>query len=247
MTRGRLMAAAASVLAAAIGGLAFWPDAQADQKPAGTWAAEPSRAAAAGARAEDGAFEPAGEPGAKKTEPSAKAPAPNSGDSRRKTGGDATSTATDAAALPAPLPLLHLVNRAGVSLYTLSQSEAATAETRHQFKIQSKPVGYMRARNFPGSQPVYRLTKVGGGGWVLTPSSVERNRLVSSGKFKNEGVVGYAAARRAPGTVLLSRYRGPKDWRVVLAAPYGNPQAMLATGYKLDGPVGYVYPTASTG
>lgn len=227
-------------VAVAIGGFVFWPDARAGEKPAGSWTAEASRAAAAADRQAGGELGPAGEPGAEK--PASPAVAPEGGETRRKAGG-ATSSPTPA--LPAPKPVLQLVNGAGVALYTLSTAEAASAEARHGFKLQSRPAGYMWPKRVPGSQPVYRLAKVGGGGWVVTPSTKERDSLVASGRFKNEGVLGYVVTRREPGMVLISRYRGPKDWRIAMPAPNGDPDALLAAGYKLDGPVGYAYPFTS--
>ena len=141
-----------------------------------------------------------------------------------------------------PVPLLQLVNAAGVPLYTLSRSEADAAVAKHGFQLLPNRLGYLRQAAFAGSQPVYRLTRVGAVGWLLTASATERDSLVASGRFRDEGVVGHAAARPAEGLALLSRFSGAAGWRVALEAPYGNANDLLAAGFKRDGPLGYVHP-----
>lgn len=166
---------------------------------------------------------------------------------------DAEATDTTGAAAPAvaaagqnavrdPVPLLHLVNGAGVPLYTLSRSEADAAVARHGFRLLPHRLGYLRQQTFPGSQPVYRLARVGSAGWLLTASNSERDALATSGRFRYEGVVGHAFAQPGDGLALLSRFSGPAGWRVAMEAPYGDPEALLAAGFKRDGPLGYVHP-----
>ncbi len=141
-----------------------------------------------------------------------------------------------------PLPLLQLENGAGTPLWTLSRAEADTAVARHGFRLLPNRLGYLQEAAFTGSQPVYRLTRVGASGWLLTASTAERDSLVASGRFRHEGIVGHAAARPASGLALLSRFSGPAGWRLSMEAPHGNPEELLARGFKRDGPLGYVHP-----
>jgi hypothetical protein len=151
--------------------------------------------------------------------------------------------AAAAKATPERLPLLHLENSRGVPLYTLSRAEADNAVAKHGFTLQPHRHGYLWTRDGKGVRPIYRLTKVGGNGWVLVSSPTELRRLVDSKVYRNEGVVGYASKKRRTGTVVLSRYSKPNvGWRVSLPAPYGNPQALINDGYRLDGPLGHVRP-----
>lgn len=228
MTSGRLVAVG-WVLAVAIGGQAILRDAGAGEV-AGNGDAAESRWSQRTDTAAPGARKMAGEAGKARA---ATGQAPDAGRSLE---------AARAEALPDPVPLLRLVNAAGVPLYTLSRSEADLAVARHGFKLQPNRLGYLRKAAFDGAKPIYRLTQVGAAGWLLTASAEERDSLTRSGRFKYEGVLGHAAAQPAEGTVLLSRYSGPEGWRVELPAPHGNPQALLAAGFKLDGPLGYVHP-----
>ncbi|BCB91300.1 glycoside hydrolase family 99-like domain-containing protein [Phytohabitans suffuscus] len=141
-----------------------------------------------------------------------------------------------------PVPLLQLENGAGTPLWTLSRAEADAAVAQHGFRLLPNRLGYLRQAPFTGSQPVHRLTRVGASGWLLTASTSERDALVTSGRFRYEGVVGHAAARPADGLALLSRFSGPAGWRVSMEAPYGNPDELLGRGFKRDGPLGYVHP-----
>jgi hypothetical protein len=156
----------------------------------------------------------------------------------------ASTTQTAAAASPPadPLPLLEMTTGAGVHFYTLSRSEADAAVTRYGFRLWPTRTGYLRQASFDGSQPLYRLAKIGSAGWLVTASIGERDQLVASGRFRYEGVLGHAAARAQPATALLSRFSNGNEWRLALEAPYGDPAGLLAAGYRRDGPLGYVHP-----
>jgi hypothetical protein len=143
---------------------------------------------------------------------------------------------------PDPVPLLRLLNGAGVSLYTTSRDEATAAVAQHGFTLQPNRLGYMHQSPRNGTKAIFRLARIGASGWLLTPSASERDSLTRSGQFRYEGIVGYVATEPAAGTVLLSRYSGRNGWRVELDDPHGNPQALLNAGFKLDGPLGYVFP-----
>ncbi len=141
-----------------------------------------------------------------------------------------------------PVPLLELTNPQGIHFYTLSRTEADTAVAGHGFRLHPSRVGYARQAGFPGSHPLFRLAKVNGPGWLVTPSVQERDHLTASGQFRYEGVLGYVAASPAPGTAMLSRFSNGVEWRLALEAPHGNANELTAAGYFRDGPVGYVHP-----
>ena len=156
----------------------------------------------------------------------------------------AAASRADDGATPRRLPLLHLENARGIHLYTLSRAEADNAVARHGFTRRPNRNGDMWTHsNFSTAKAVYRLTKIGGNGWVLISSSTELERVLDTKRFKNEGVVGYVSTKKLPGTVRLNRYHKPgADWAVSLEAPHGNPQALTSKGFVLDGPLGYVHP-----
>jgi len=136
-----------------------------------------------------------------------------------------------------PLPLLELVQGDGVGrLYTLSYAEYRTADTTHGMTPQPVRNGYMRPKAFAGGHAVYRLTEVASGARLVTASQSERDSLAASGRFRYEGVVGYAYDAPHPGTARLLRYSKAGEWRVALEPPHGP----ALSGYRLDGSLGYV-------
>ena len=157
---------------------------------------------------------------------------------------EASAARADEGATPRRLPLLHLENARGIHLYTLSQAEASNAVAKHGFTRKPNRNGDMWTHDdFSSAKAVYRLTKIGGNGWVLISSSKELQHVLATKRFKNEGVVGHVSTKKLPGTVRLNRYHKPgADWAVALEAPHGNPQALTSKGYVLDGPLGYVHP-----
>lgn len=140
-----------------------------------------------------------------------------------------------------PVPLLELIAPGGAGrLYTLSQGEASAAARSYGFTLQPVRTGYIRARAFTGSQPLYRLRRNGKSSYLITASASERDALAKpGGGFTYEGVLGYAASAPGPGTALLWRYSNGSEWRIVLDA---NKAALEQQGYHRDGPLGFVYP-----
>jgi hypothetical protein len=135
-----------------------------------------------------------------------------------------------------PVPLLELVASSGTGrLYTLSRTEAANAVSEFGMKLQPLRTGYLRPRPFADSVELYRLDAKDGP-WLVTASAQERDRLVSSGRFVYQGVLGYSHRGAQPGTAQLWRYSKPGEWRV--AFEWQGPELSRA-GYRIDGSLGY--------
>ncbi|MEQ7127240.1 glycoside hydrolase family 99-like domain-containing protein [Actinopolymorpha sp. B11F2] len=152
-------------------------------------------------------------------------------------GGSAEAKVTD------PVPLLELRTGGGADagwLWTLSAREAASAVTQHGMVQQDTRLGYLRRQKFTGSHPIYRLRLISRSAYLLTASPTERSALVASGDFVDEGVLGYAASTRQPGTSALWRMSNGTEWRVV---PESRREEFTGRGYATDGPLGYVRPT----
>jgi hypothetical protein len=146
------------------------------------------------------------------------------------------SPTTAAAQANDPLPLLELVAPSGTGrLYTLSRGEAARAVSDHAMQLQPPSVGYLRARPFADSVELYRLDAKDGP-WLVTASAAERDSLVASGRFVDQGVLGYSHRAAQPGTAQLWRYSKPGEWRVAFDS--SGPELQRA-GYQVDGPLGY--------
>jgi Glycosyltransferase WbsX len=140
----------------------------------------------------------------------------------------------------APLPLLELGTPSDAHFYTLSWTEAEAAVTSNGFTMEPNHTGYLRPDPFKGSQALYRLNPNGRTAYLVTPSQSEVNSLLATGNWTLDGIIGYAAKAKQPGTVPLLRYSNSTEWRLALAPPYG--QDLTQQGYTLDGSVGYAYP-----
>jgi hypothetical protein len=152
------------------------------------------------------------------------------------------AAAVGQAAVRDPVPLLGLTTADGVHLYTLSRAEADAAVANHGLRFAAAGNGYLRQAPFPGSQPLYRLSRIGTAGWLLTASATERDALVSAGSFRYDGILGYPAVTQQPGTALLSRFSNGREWRVAFDEPHGSANELLAKGYRRDSSLGYAYP-----
>lgn len=135
-----------------------------------------------------------------------------------------------------PVPLLELTSSSGARLYTLSTNEANLAVSRNGYTLQRSRAGYLRRQPFAGSQALYRLKNAASGARLVTASPQERDSLVASGRFVYEGVLGYIARTRQPGTVALVRYSKSGDWRIVQES---DGPALVRDGYRRDGTLGY--------
>ncbi|WP_166677626.1 glycoside hydrolase family 99-like domain-containing protein [Amycolatopsis arida] len=153
-----------------------------------------------------------------------------------------TSVATSAEAkVTDPVPLLELRTAGHTGwFWTLSQVEAAKAQQEHGMTPLRGNLGFLRRQQFTDSHPVYRLRATKKSTYLVTASETERRALVDSGDFADEGVLGYAAEQRLPGTEMLYRMSNGAEWRVVPAARQAE---FERRGYRTDGPLGYAWPT----
>ncbi|WP_168211483.1 glycoside hydrolase family 99-like domain-containing protein [Actinosynnema sp. ALI-1.44] len=139
-----------------------------------------------------------------------------------------------------PVPLLEYRTADTIGwFWTLSQAEGAAAASQHGMKPVPSRLGYLRRQAFPGSTPVYRLRGAQQAEYLLTASEHERQSLVDSGKFVQEGVLGHVAARRQTGTDALYRMSNGAERRVVPAARQSE---FADRGYRIEQQLGYAWP-----
>ncbi|MDX2969625.1 glycoside hydrolase family 99-like domain-containing protein [Kribbella solani] len=159
------------------------------------------------------------------------------------TGAQAPATAqsveAQAVSRPArPAPFVELVAASGTGrLYTADPRELASA-TAAGFKRQPGTTGFIGRSAKTGWTALYRLKpSATASTWLFTSSTQERDALVAQ-HWVLEGTAGYVATKPGTGLVELRRFTNGKEWRLALAA---KTDELLKAGYKLDGPVGYVY------
>jgi hypothetical protein len=136
-----------------------------------------------------------------------------------------------------PVPLVELVAQGGVGrLYTADPREVDSA-TAAGLKRQPGQVGFLDRESFTGSTPLFRLKPSSTASkWLFTASTAERDALLAQ-KWVYEGVAGYVATQRSTGFVQLRRFTNGQEWRLALEDRTAD---LIAAGYTLDGPVGYV-------
>jgi len=138
----------------------------------------------------------------------------------------------------APLvPLVELVSASGVGrLYSADPREVASA-TAAGLKRQPGQIGFLSREASPGDVPLFRLKpSPTADKWLFTASTQERDALVQQ-NWVYEGVAGYIATTSAPGLIQLRRFTNGREWRLALESKTAE---LLAEGYQLDGPAGYV-------
>jgi len=135
----------------------------------------------------------------------------------------------------------ELVTKDGGFFYTSSASERKTAITKHGWSATKTPLYYISRSPFPGGKPLYRLRWNKKASYLVTASVAERERLVTSGKFRYDGILGYApGSARAGGDVKVYRLSNNGRWRLAIAS---HTKKILANepGWKLDGPLLYQF------
>ncbi len=103
--------------------------------------------------------------------------------------------------------------------------------------------GYVANRVVTGSVPVYRARLKARSAYLLTLSLTELRRLVGSGQWVYEGVVGRTS--RYAGSNKFAIYRLSKSgqgWRV---ADLALARSLQAAGWHLDGSLGYIWKTVN--
>ncbi len=144
--------------------------------------------------------------------------------------------ATQAATKATPVPLSELTTPTG-RFYSADPHEVAAATTSGMTR-QPAQIGFLSRQPFTGAQPMYRLkptptaTK-----WLFTASTSERQTLTSQG-WIDEGIAAYLYPQPGAGLQQLRRFTNGKEWRLALEPKTAE---LLAAGYTLDGPLGYVY------
>jgi hypothetical protein len=122
--------------------------------------------------------------------------------------------------------------------YTSNQAEYLNSQ-KLGFKFTGQVPGYVANTAIRGTVPVYRLRAKGGGSYLLSISTAERNKLSSSGQWVYEGVVGRIPVAAAADRVKI--YRVSKNgigWRVLRTT---QAAAYVKAGWHMDGFMGYIW------
>ncbi|MEV5888974.1 hypothetical protein [Nonomuraea fuscirosea] len=154
----------------------------------------------------------------------------------------ATAAAKPAAAVAAQrVKLYELVTKDGGFFYTASESEKRTAVAQHGWSTTRTPLYYLSPAPFAGGKPLYRLRWLKKASYLVTGSVTERERLVTSGGFRYDGILGYApGSADAGGDVKVFRLSNDNKWRLAIES---HTRKILAgePGWKLDGPLLYQF------
>jgi hypothetical protein len=149
----------------------------------------------------------------------------------------AASAATPAAAQAVkPVPLTELVTSTG-RFYSANPQEVAAA-SGSGMQRQPGQIGFLPRQSFTGALPMYRMKPTATATtWLFTASTDERQTLKNQG-WVDEGVAGYLYPQPGNGLQQLRRFTNGREWRLALEPKTAE---LLAAGYTLDGPLGYVY------
>lgn len=124
--------------------------------------------------------------------------------------------------------------------YTTNRKEADRAKKIYKFTPTNRNLGYVSTKRFKGALTMYRLRYKHRSAYLVTLSVKERNKLVASKRFVYEGVLGYTAPTKGAGKFQLVRV-SKNSWRAVTAA---HAKVLVRQGWKLNGPLGYVWAKA---
>ncbi|WP_143043602.1 hypothetical protein [Nonomuraea jiangxiensis] len=133
--------------------------------------------------------------------------------------------------------LYELTTRDGGFFYTANEAEKNNAVTKFGWKTTQTPLYYISKAPFAGGKPLYRLRWNLKESYLVTASVAERVKLVASGDFKYEGIMGYAPATPgAGGDVKMYRLSNNNKWRLAIE---DHMKSIVANepGWKLDGPI----------
>lgn len=155
------------------------------------------------------------------------------------------TTVTKAHSVPGPkavekAKLYELVTPHGI-FYTANEAEKDNAIAKYGFKPTQTPLFYLAKSRFRGGKPLYRLRLKDKPSYLVTPSPTERDKLVGSGKFLYEGILGFAPTKPVTGNeVQVFRLSNNGRWRLAIAE---HKDSILANepGWRLDGPVFYQF------
>ncbi|TDB97244.1 hypothetical protein E1267_40080 [Nonomuraea longispora] len=150
-----------------------------------------------------------------------------------------------ASADPAPTartsPLIELVTpKSKGFFYTANPAEARRAVQKHGFKRTPTPLGRVAAKPFSGGTALYRLRSTSAMSYILTADPAGLKKLIASGKFVNEGILGYVGKTGDPAKrIWRLHYDNQPKWRIAITA---HKDSILRNepGWSLDGPSGYL-------
>lgn len=131
----------------------------------------------------------------------------------------------------------ELVTKDGGFFYTASESEKRRAIDEHGWTVTRTPLSYVSRAPFSGGKPLFRLRWAKSASYLVTASVAERERLVTSGDFRYDGILGYApGSAAAGGDVKVFRLSNNNKWRMAIES---HTKKILADepGWKLDGPL----------
>ncbi|GAA2682411.1 hypothetical protein GCM10010412_067660 [Nonomuraea recticatena] len=134
----------------------------------------------------------------------------------------------------------ELLTKDGGFFYTASETEKDRAVTAHGWSVTKTPMYYLSSAPFQGGKPLYRLRWTHKASYIITGSDSEREKLVASGSFRYEGVLGYAPSATSGKVVKIFRLTNNGRWRLAIEA---HTEKILANepGWKLDGPLLYQF------
>ncbi|GAA2624686.1 hypothetical protein SMC26_18350 [Actinomadura fulvescens] len=121
--------------------------------------------------------------------------------------------------------------------YTTNRKEAERAKNKYKFIPTNRNLGYVSTKRFKGALTMYRLRYKARSAYLVTLSAKERDQLVRSKRFVYEGVLGYTAKTKGAGKFRLWRV-SKTSWRAVNTV---QAKALMKQGWKLNGPLGYVW------
>lgn len=150
----------------------------------------------------------------------------------------AASSATAASSSTAvhKVRLYELTTKGGEGFfYTADQEEMEQAVAKHGMRVTQTPLYYISRTAFPGGKPMWRLRYTAKSSYLVTTSPQERDQLVGSGKFVNDGILGYAAQDGcAAGTTRVWRLSNNNKWRLAVESHMVG-IVNNEPGWKLDG------------
>lgn len=138
----------------------------------------------------------------------------------------------------------ELLTKDGGYFYTASESEKDLAITSRGWTVTKTPLYYLSPVPFAGGKPLYRLRWSKKASYIVTASITERDKLVDSGAFRNDGVLGYApGSTDAGGDVKVFRLSSNGRWRLAVEA-HKNNILINEPGWELNGSLLYQFKQA---
>lgn len=123
--------------------------------------------------------------------------------------------------------------------YSANPAEVRRA-VANGFRKTDRDLGYVRVKSATGVVKLYRLRSKARSSYLVTISPTERKRLVDSGTFVYEGVIGHTS--KASGSTRFQLFRVSKSgsWRVANRA---LARQLKQQGWHVDGSLGHISKT----